>query len=72
MSPGYWRQLIDIYTLPEPEINDHFLSEMIEDQVVKLKTPCGWELTDRGNFLMGMLSSIPLPVKVWVDPREVK
>jgi len=75
MSPGLWRQLIDIHTLPNPEINKSCVYSLVEAGLVYFwNSPVPgedgrYQLTERGRYIMKMLCEVPLPIQKWIDPR---
>ena len=68
MSPALWKQMIDIYTLPKPDLHSGCLRRLLDDGLVG-STVNGYILTERGVCMMEMLQKTPLPEHIWVDPR---
>lgn len=69
MSPALIRQLLDIYTLPDPEIKDGCVEYLLGNGMIRCG-PHGYECTAGGNTMVAMLINVPLPIHVWIDPRQ--
>ena len=65
--PGYINQLIQIYSLPNPELNDYFVDHLCLDGLVDRTTMM---VTPKGGAYLQMLCAVPLPIQKWVDPRS--
>ena len=68
VSPGYIRQLLDIYSLPKPELNELFVNELCTDGLID-RRDCP-AVTDKGAKWIELLEATPFPVQKWIDPRE--
>jgi hypothetical protein len=71
MSPAEIRQLIDIYTLPDPKIKEGIVQELLAEKLIRNGSH-GYECTERGNKMCELLTEVPLPIQVWTDPRSAK
>lgn len=71
MSPALIRQLLDLYTLPDPEILESCVEALIDDELIRHGSH-GYECTERGKHMMEMLMDVPLPIQIWTDPRTAK
>lgn len=71
MTPALIRQLLDLYTLSDPEINQTCINELLAEHLIRNGSH-GYECTQRGNKMMELLQDVPLPIQIWTDPRTVK
>ena len=68
MTPALFRQLLDIYTLPDPEVDWETGKKLIDMGMIRQGSH-GLQVTERGHKMMKMLQEVPLPIQEWVAPR---
>jgi hypothetical protein len=70
-SPAYIRALLDVHTLPQPDVSLSLLSELANDELIE-RVSASWRTTKRGEAYAILLAEVPLPEQRWVDPRKGK
>ncbi len=67
-SPAYIQQLLDIYTLPKPELKECVVQELFADGLIDR---CDFpSVTGKGQKWLELMEATPFPVQRWVDPRK--
>ena len=70
MTASLIRQLIDICTIPDPEIVPGAIDALLREELVRNGSH-GYQVTDRGKKMFELLTEVPLPVQVLADPRRM-
>ena len=71
MTASLIRQLIDICTIPDPEIVPGPIDALLREELVRNGSH-GYQVTARGQKMFELLTEVPLPIQIWSDPRKAK
>lgn len=71
LSPEMIIDLCSIYALPNHEANESIVRGLLELGLIDPEsTMRKLKLSDKGEAMVNFLTDTPLPVFMWVDPRE--
>lgn len=66
ICPGLIMQLMAIGGLVNPELNDHFVKDLLNGMLIKGKVQGGYEITERGEAYINILCDTQFPVQAWI------